>query len=134
MAGISASDRTTITRSACCCSGCGVGGRQAAVDRGGGGGAAAGHGGARQDPLHRALPHRRLLLGGQGNFACLHTVYAPFIQHQFWTSRTQWLILLVEPDPLCRGKRQCSRGSWATKPEGKSCWPLCFSSFIYLVH
>ena len=49
-----------------CCSRRGVGGREAAVDRGGGGGAAAGHGGARQDPLHRALPHRRLLLGGQG--------------------------------------------------------------------
>ena len=43
-----------------------MGGREAAVDRGGGGGAAAGHGGARQDPLHRPLPHRRLLLGSQG--------------------------------------------------------------------
>ena len=43
-----------------------MGGREAAVDRGGGGGSAAGHGGARQDPLHLALPHRRLLLGGQG--------------------------------------------------------------------
>ena len=46
-----------------------MGGREAAVDRGGGGGAAAGHGGARQDPLHLALPHRRLLLGGQGIYS-----------------------------------------------------------------
>ena len=46
-----------------------MGAREAAVNRGGGGGAAAGHGGARQDPLHLALPHRRLLLGGQGIYS-----------------------------------------------------------------
>ena len=48
------------------CSGGGLGGREAAVNRGGGGCAAASHGGSPQDPLHGALPHRRLLLGSQG--------------------------------------------------------------------
>jgi hypothetical protein len=57
--------------------------------------------------------------------ACILFIHtAPILDH------TQWLILL-EPDPLCRGKRQCSRGSWATKPEGKSTYPnSCFVSGI----
>ena len=43
-----------------------MGGGEAAVDRGGGGGSAAGRRGPGEDPLHLSLPHRCLLLGGQG--------------------------------------------------------------------
>jgi hypothetical protein len=49
-----------------------MGSWEAVVDGGGGGGAPAGHGGAHQDPLHFALPHRRLLLGGQGIYLLTH--------------------------------------------------------------
>ena len=43
--------------------------REAAVDGGGGGRAAACRGGAHEDPLHLPLPHRCILLGGQGTHA-----------------------------------------------------------------
>ena len=48
------------------CSGGCLGGGEAAVYRGGGGGSAAGQRGPGEDTLHLPLPHRRVLLGGQG--------------------------------------------------------------------
>lgn len=45
-----------------------MGSREASGDRGSGGGAAAEDGSSCQDSVHLPMPHRCLLLGGQGTY------------------------------------------------------------------
>jgi hypothetical protein len=91
------------------CSRGGMGGREAAVDGGGGGGAAAGHGGAHQDPLHFALPHRRLLLGSQGIY---------LLTHPNLISSIDMIQLLLVGFHCLRGRLRCSLGYWVMRLEG----------------